>query len=155
MRLIQFVAIALVAGLVVGCEKSEKVATHSVMGAIYYDGKPAVGVQVYLYPTSAPGVPVVPAQPHGTTGPDGRFKLSTFGNDDGAAEGGYQIVLFWPQETEEDAEESDTDRLLGWYTAAHSKLTVQVQAGHNELPQINLPPMKYPPSKSEGVPGRN
>jgi len=147
--------LAIVAGCLTGCSKTEKVAIHPVMGVIYYDGKPAEGVQVFLYPTSAPGVPAVPAHPHGTTGSDGRFQLATYSDADGAAEGGYQIVLFWPQAVEEDGEESNADRLLGWYTAARSKLTVQVQAGSNEVPRINLPVMKSSPAKSEGVPGRN
>jgi hypothetical protein len=32
------------------------------------------------------------------TGPDGSFTLSTYGDGDGAPQGGYQVVLLWPPE---------------------------------------------------------
>jgi len=122
---------------------------------VYYDGKPAAGVQVFLFPTAAPGVPDVPANPHGETGPDGRFTLGTYADNDGAAEGSYQVVLYWPEPGTED-EEHRPDRLLGWYTVARSKLTAAVPPGGSELPPIKLPARKVPPSESGGgIPGRN
>jgi hypothetical protein len=148
----------LVAGLAAptGCDSGpDKVAVYPVRGQVLYDGKPAAGVQVFFYPTSAPAVPEIPANPHGVTGPDGRFTLTTFTDGDGAAPGGYQVILYWPAETAEDEEASKEDRLLGWYSAVHSKLTVDVKAGDNDLPRISLPARKGPPGKSEGVPGRN
>jgi hypothetical protein len=138
-----------------GCAKSTKVATHPVRGQVYYDGKPAAGVEVFLFPVAAPGVPDIPANPHGETGPDGRFALGTYAEADGAAEGSYQVVLYWPESTGDD-EERHPDRLLGWYTVARSKLTATVPAGGVELPPIKLPAMKVPPSASGGgIPGRN
>jgi len=143
-------------GILAGCEsKPATLATHPVYGQIYYDGKPAVGVRVFLYPTSAPTVPQVPMNPHGVTGADGRFTLSTFGEGDGAAEGGYQVILIWPPETTEDEEGSSEDRLFGWYSGVRSQLTVQVKPGENSLPVFNLPVRRGPPPVSEGVPGRN
>src|SRR5215207_5964385 len=111
--------------VVAGCGQPEKVVTHPVTGQVYYDGKPAAGVQVFLFPTAAPMVPDIPANPHGTTGPDGRFTIGTYADADGAAEGSYQVALYWPEEVGE-GEESKKDRLLGWYTVARSKLTVVV-----------------------------
>jgi hypothetical protein len=147
--------LAAVAAAAAGCEKSDKVVTHPVTGQVYYDGKPAAGVQVFLFPVAAPMVPDIPANPHGTTGPDGRFAIGTFTETDGAAEGSYQVVLVWPEEVGE-GEESTTDRLLGWYTVARSKLTVQVPAGGIEIQPYKLPLMKTPPSEtSTGIPGRN
>ena len=141
--------------VVAGCGKPEKVPTHPVRGQVLYDGQPAAGVQVFLFPTAAPMVPDIPANPHGTTGPDGRFAIGTFGTDDGAAEGSYQVVLYWPEETGA-GEESKADRLLGWYTVARSKLTVVVPAGGIDIPPFKLPPMKTTPSEtSTGIPGRN
>src|SRR3954470_16688920 len=95
------VAVAAVAG----CAKSTKVAVYPVTGQVLYDGKPAAGVQVFLFPTSAPMFPEVPAHPHGTTGADGKFALGTYTDSDGAAEGSYQIVLFWP-DTKDPEEET-------------------------------------------------
>jgi hypothetical protein len=75
---------------------------------------------------------------------------------DGAAEGGYQIILLWPKgDTSSEEEGSIPDRFLGWYTVAHTKLTAQIKAGANELPPIKVPTVKGPPGKIKGVPGRN
>jgi len=141
-----------------GCSpKAEQISIQPVSGQVIYDGRPAVGVRVFLYPTSAPGVPLVPVQPHGTTDTEGRFKLGTYATDDGAAEGGYQVVLFWPSaQTDDSEEESDEDRLLGWYSATQTKISVQIIPGENRLPVWNLPVMKAAPKEGgEGIPGRN
>ena len=152
------ITIALVLALAAaGCDSGPaKVPVHPVTGQVYYDGKPAVGVQVFLFPTSAPTVPDIPVNPHGTTGPDGRFTLGTYTDSDGAAEGGYQVVLSWPMsEGGEAREESNQDRLLGWYTVARSRLTATIKPGANDLP-LRLPAVKLPPSESGGgIPGRN
>ena len=150
-----FTLFAAAAVLVAGCDKPDKVATHPVRGQIFYDGKPAAGVQVFLFPVAAPMVPDIPANPHGTTGPDGRFSIGTYTTDDGAAQGSYQIVLYWPEEAGE-GEEATEDRLLGWYTVARSKFTAMVPAGGMELKPFQLPAVKLPPSETNtGIPGRN
>lgn len=145
--------------VVLGCSANEeKVVTHPVSGRILYDGQPAAGVRVTLMPTDAPMVPRIPRNPRGVTGADGRFTISTFTDGDGAAEGGYQVVLFWPQSRpaeDEQLEEQETDRLLGWYDPAHSTLNVRIRPGSNELPTWNLPKRTQPPPASEGIPGRN
>jgi len=150
-------ALALVAlGAAAGCDSTpDRVRTHPVSGQVVYDGKPAAGVHVFLYPTSAPAVPAVPANPHGVTGADGRFTLSTYGDGDGAAEGAYQVVLVWPPDQTEEDEEARGDRLFGWYSAVNTKLAVEIHPGDNQVPAFQLPARKGPPPKSEGVPGRN
>jgi hypothetical protein len=147
-------AVALAAG---GCDKPDKVAVYPVRGQVLYDGKPAAGVQVFLFPTAAPMVPDIPANPHAVTGPDGRFAIGTYATDDGAAEGSYQVVLFWPDEASGDEHrESNQDRLFGWYTVARSRLTVQIPTGGADLQPFKLPAMKAPPPESGGgIPGRN
>jgi hypothetical protein len=137
-----------------GCGAPGPVRCHPVRGRVFYDGKPAAGVQVYLMPTSAPMVPQIPVNPHGVTGPDGRFRLGTYGEGDGAPEGGYQVVLFWPPEST-GREEDEVDRLMGWYDAKRSKETAQIKEGDNELPPIRIRAISKPPQASEGVPGRN
>lgn len=141
----------------VGCEQQPaRVAVHPVSGQVTYNGKPAAGVRVCLLPTSAPTYPDVPANPHGVTGADGRFTLSTYGDGDGAAEGGYQVLLKWPEGQPEDEQEGSVpDKLLGWYDAAHTKLTAHVKPGANALPAFQLPARTKPPEAVEGVPGRN
>ena len=90
--------VLLLAALVVaGCSSNNPenapVVPQPVVGKIVYDGKPAAGVVVTLIPTDVPMVPRIPRNPHGTTGDDGSFSITTFTDGDGAAEGGYQIVL--------------------------------------------------------------
>jgi hypothetical protein len=155
MRVLTALFCPVLLALAAGCAANSAVPCHQVTGQILYDGKPAAGVKVYLMPTSAPMVPQIPANPRGVTGPDGRFSLSTYGEGDGAPEGGYQIVLVWPPEASEDAEESDADRLLGWYGPVRSKLTAQIKPGSNDLAAIHLARVSNPPEASEGVPGRN
>ena len=146
-----------VAAVALGCGKANgPVPVHPVSGQVIYDGKPAAGVRVFFFPTSAPPVPEIPTNPHGVTGTDGRFTLTTYAAGDGAAEGGYQVILLWPQgDPEEEEGASDSDRLFGWYDAVHSKLTAQVKPGENVLPPFKLPAVSGPPPQSEGVPGRN
>jgi hypothetical protein len=145
---------ALLVLLPLGCNGKEPVKTHPVSGRVLYDGKPAAGVKVFFLPTSAPTVPVIPSNPRGVTDASGRFQLTTFTDGDGAAEGGYQVILLWPPEGSE-SEEADGDRLLGWYDAVNSKLTARVKAGENRLSAFNLPRRTKPPQAGEGVPGRN
>ena len=131
------------------------VTTHPVKGQVIYDGKPAAGVRVYFFPTSAPAVPDIPSNPHGVTGADGHFTLTTFKDGDGAAEGGYQVILLWPPPAKDGEEESNEDKLLGWYSAVHSKLNAIVKPGDNTFPPFKLPAVTRPPAAVEGIPGRN
>lgn len=146
---------------VAGCGTSDKgVVARPLSGQVLYDGQPVAGVEVTLLPTDAPMVPSIPRNPHATTGPDGRFAIGTFAESDGAAEGGYQILCHWPKtspgaEGEEEVDTALDDRLLGWYDAMHSKLSVRVKADGNDPLVIKLDRHSQPPPKSEGIPGRN
>jgi hypothetical protein len=154
MKAIVWVALPLL--FLAGCsDATGPVQTFPVSGEITYNGKAVAGIKVYLVPTSAPMMPNIPSNPHGETGPDGRFKLGTFTQEDGAAEGGYQIVLLWPFEKKEGDEESEGDRLYGWYDFAHSKLSYNVKTSNNQIPPIVIPDIKGPPPVSQGIPGRN
>ncbi len=152
---------------VAGCGESKNtdITPQPVTGRVFYDGKPAAGVQVTLIPTDAPMVPRIPRNPHATTTDDGSFSITTFKDGDGAAEGGYQLVLAWPVDQSEKAakggkvdssdEAQDIDRLMGWYDPLHSTIQVRVKPGQNEIPTIKIPLISQPPPVSEGVPGRN
>jgi hypothetical protein len=141
--------------LLVGCNDRKVVAVHPVSGQILYGGKPAAGVHVYFYPTSAATIPEIPANPHGVTDANGKYSLTTFSENDGAAEGGYQVILFWPPEHAKNDGDSDSDRLLGWFNGVHSKLTANVKTGTNTLPAFKLNSINRPPEAVNGIPGRN
>jgi hypothetical protein len=154
-RPVPFLFILSLAPVAAGCGNEKgPVATYPVAGQVVYNGRPAAGVQVYFFPTSAPTVPAIPANPRGVTGADGRFTLTTYTAGDGAPEGGYQVILLWPAETSGE-EETNTDRFLGWYDAVRSTLTAQVKPGDNALAPFNLPAVTRPPEEAAGVPGRN
>jgi hypothetical protein len=154
----------LVAALLAGCSgpKTADLTPHPVTGKVTYDGKPAAGVKVTLVPTDAPMVPKIPQNPHAVTRADGTFAVTTFTDGDGAAEGGYQLVLTWPPDPAEKAakadssdEAQDADRLMGWYDPLHTTLSVRVKPGANEVPPINIAKIAGPPPVAQGVPGRN
>lgn len=153
-----FLAAALAA---VGCSQTapQPVEVHPVSGQILYDGKPAAGVRVTFVPIDAPSPPRVPNYPHAVTDAEGKFRLTTAAPDDGAAAGGYQIVLDGSKQNNAEnvgsEESADTDLFKGWYDAMHSTLTAKVKPGANELPVLKLPKVTQPAGVSEGVPGRN
>jgi hypothetical protein len=149
--------------LAAGCSstvnpENQAVVPHPVSGKVVYDGKAAAGVVVTLIPIDAPMVPRIPSNPTGTTMDDGTFRITTFNDGDGAAEGGYLVVLNWPGATDENAEgeaKEDTDRLKGWYDIKHSNFNIRINPGDNALPTFTLPKVTQPPPAVLGVPGRN
>ena len=149
--------------LAAGCPASsnledQPVQPHPVTGTVLYDGKPAEGVVIILIPTDAPMVPRIPRNPRAITKEDGSFVISTFKEGDGAAEGGYLLVMKWPGGIDENAEgeaKQQIDRLKGWYDVKHSTFDIRVQAGENILPTFKLPKVTHPPPEVTGVPGRN
>ena len=164
------VLVPLLAALLAGCSGSTSggLTMHPVTGKVTYDGRPAAGVKVTLIPTDAPMMPRIPQNPHAVTKADGTFAIGTFTDADGAAEGGYQLVLTWPVDPAEKAaraakgekvessdEAQDTDRLMGWYDALHSNVNVRVKSGPNEVPAINIAKITQVPPIAQGVPGRN
>jgi hypothetical protein len=141
--------------VVLGCGKNEELQLHSVTGEVLYDGKPAAGVQLFFMPENGVNPPGIPANPHATTGPDGRFAVSSLIEGDGAPAGTYRVVLLWPEEKTSDDDEETPDRLFGWHDARHTKWVVSVKEGANALPQFKLAKVTGPPPVSEGIPGRN
>ena len=138
-----------------GCSKSgPELPGYPVSGQVIYDDKPAAGVQVFFLPMSAVLPKEATAHPPGVTGADGRFTIETPGVGDGAPEGGYRVILIWPDESKKDAEEQP-DKLFGWYDAKHTKLEAHVKTETNVIPTFKLPAVNGPPPVSEGIPGRN
>jgi len=154
----KWIPIALVASIA-GCGSGKNDGPPEVFpvsGQVLVDGKPASGIEVTLLPSDAPMVPRIPRNPHGVTGSDGRFSIGTFKDADGAAEGGYQVLLKWPADKKDpEAEALDEDRLMGWYDGTHSTIAFRSKAGANEIPVIKVPKRTQPPELSPGIPGRN
>jgi len=67
---------------------------HPVSGQLLINGEPAEGATVRLFHLGTWGEKTI--VPQATTGKDGRFNLSTYGMDDGAPVGEYQVEINWP-----------------------------------------------------------
>lgn len=145
---------ALILVFLAGCAKENMpIPTHKISGRVLYDNKPAAGVAVYLGPIAAPRVPDIPSNPHGITDKQGFFSISTYGVEDGAPIGKYQVMMVW---MDQDSKlESSPDKFFGWFDAVNSKIMVQIKEGENELPEIKVPVLTGPPPPVNGIEGRN
>ena len=140
--------------LMSGCGKDKIVIpTHQVSGRVLYNNVGAEGVTVYLGPIDAPGVPDIPSNPHGITDKQGRFTISTYGEDDGAPIGKYQMMMIWADH--DSKEESQTDKFFAWFDAVNSKIMVEIKDGENKIPDIKVPVIKGPLEPVNGIVGRN
>jgi hypothetical protein len=140
--------------ILVGCSQEKlPISTQQISGRVLYDNKAAEGVAVYLGPIQAPTIPDIPANPHGVTDKDGRFSISTYGENDGAPKGKYQLMMMWVDENSK--LESKPERFFGWYDSVNSKIMVDITDGENVIPDIKVPVITGPPEPVNGIPGRN
>ncbi|MFZ4609971.1 MAG: hypothetical protein ACOYNM_09150 [Gemmataceae bacterium] len=140
--------------ILVGCSQEKlPIPTQQISGRVLYDNKAAEGVAVYLGPIQAPTIPDIPANPHGVTDKDGRFSISTYGENDGAPKGKYQLMMMWVDENSK--LESKPERFFGWYDSVNSKIMVDITDGENVIPDIKVPVITGPPEPVNGIPGRN
>jgi hypothetical protein len=140
--------------ILVGCSQEKlPIPTQQISGRVLYDNKAAEGVAVYLGPIQAPTIPDIPANPHGVTDKDGRFSISTYGENDGAPKGKYQLMMMWVDENSK--LESKPERFFGWYDSVNSKIMVDITDGENTIPDIKVPVITGPPEPVNGIPGRN
>jgi hypothetical protein len=114
-------------------KKEDQKPVHPVRGQVFVKDKPAVGAFVLLVPENEPAEPTDP-RPRAEVDANGAFKLSTYGENDGAPAGKYIVTITWPV-PEEDIE----DKLFGRYADPKtSKLRATVKEGANELPAFRL-----------------
>jgi hypothetical protein len=127
-----------------GCGGDDRVKLYPATGSVMVKGQPAEGVEVVLFPVDeslrGAGKPL----PTGTTGPDGKFSLTSYEPRDGAPAGEYQVTIVWPEEGKIDPNNPETpparDRLGDRYAApGQSGLTATIDAGPTELKPFELP----------------
>ena len=84
------ILLALAGGLAVGCGRPEKPGPQmgTVTGRVIYQDKPVTDASVVFLPKT-PGTRAAAA----VTDADGNYSLSTFGVDDGAIVGAYQVSI--------------------------------------------------------------
>jgi len=109
-----------------------RVPLYPASGRVMVDGAPARGVEVRLVPGN--NLSSLDAlRPFAVTGEDGSFVLGTYDKDDGAPEGQYKAILFWPDKPP--GLERPNDRLGGAYTKPErSTFDANITKGENRLP---------------------
>jgi len=109
--------------------------TYPTKGVVKINGQPAEGVDVTFVRPVKEGE-TNQLFPHGTTGPDGAFQISTYGVNDGAPVGEYAVSLAWPSVRK--GSEVGPDKLGGKFGADASGLKVTVEAKKNELAPFDV-----------------
>lgn len=89
-----YVCIAATLLLMTSCtEGLKEFPTARTTGVVTCEGKPVANVQVYFAPKATGKSAVVGKSGWGTTAEDGTFKLSTYGDDDGAVVGSHEVSV--------------------------------------------------------------
>jgi hypothetical protein len=111
---------------------------HPVSGKVFVQKKPAVGAFVLFVPVNEPANAPDP-RPQGAVQEDGSFRLSTYGDAEGAPAGEYIVTITWPGKVLPDGKEEPEDKLYGRYAdPQRSKLRATVKDGKNELEPFQL-----------------
>ena len=97
MRTLSFVLIGLSMMLVSGCGKGDFPVSPAT-GRVTCNGQPVGGARVYFEPLETGGSAIVGKQGSGVTDPDGRFAISTYGQNDGAVVGRHRVRVGWANE---------------------------------------------------------
>ncbi len=120
-----------------------KIARYPVHGSVNVDGQPAEGVMLIFCPVAG-SEELQKTRPTGATGPDGKFELTTLGDNDGAPAGEYKVIAQWLGKLGKDKfgrtiVEGDVDKLKGRYmNLEKSELKATVNKGATDLPPFEL-----------------
>lgn len=133
-------AMAAIAMMLTGCGKANggRGPAHPAEGQITWNKAPLAGAQVVLYPQGLADATAVPSRAQ--TGPDGRFRVSTFGTEDGAPEGEYAVtVVHYPMQKDGSGWVSGPNDLPAKYASLKTTdLRVKITSGDNTLPTLAL-----------------
>src|SRR5262245_66458148 len=94
-RLKSILLLVCAAILFVGCPQAgaKKKVCYPVRGELTVAGKPADGATVILQPKEANRDEWSDGYPRATVGADGKFQVSTYGENDGAPAGDYIVLV--------------------------------------------------------------
>lgn len=127
--------------LLVGCGDAPRT-TYPVTGKLTIRGQPAAAADLRFYETGGKAAGM--ARPYARTDENGRFTVSTYGMNDGAPAGQYQVSVSWKgplQSIPPDQRDALPEVLPPRYgDAAASGIQVRVSAGDNTLDTIDLTP---------------
>ena len=134
------VALAL-AALCPACAKIGRKPVYPVRGQVLVKGRPAAQAQVTFHPVEYAGPEAV--RPVGHVDAQGRFRLTTYAEGDGAPEGEYRVTVQWFLATR--ARGGDDYQSVNYLPARYARaetsgLRATVTRGENNLPTIDLKP---------------
>lgn len=135
----------------VGCGDSEnRLSTFKVSGKVTVNGKAAKGVVLQLVPIDTDPLEKTTLRPGSVTESDGSFEMTTYSVGDGAPNGSYRMVFFWPpadtgappsmeQSKVKKSHTGPPDRMNGqFFDPEKSKFPVAVVSEAVDLEVINL-----------------
>lgn len=139
-----FLALLLTSFFLSSCSKidSNQKPVYPVKGRIHVNGKPVSNALVVFHPLDEKDQ--TNSRPHGQTGSDGTFTLTTFNKDDGAPQGDYAITVEWwtaksSPKGSSGISEAPSNRLPQRYSRPKtSGLKTQIKEGQNVVPVLNL-----------------
>lgn len=132
-----------------GCDE-DRLATYSVSGKVLVDGKPEKGVVLQLVPIETNPLRNTRLRPGAVTDERGEFLMTTYSIGDGAPDGTYKLILFWPPEQSDSVENNIADMrermapgppdVFGgkYFLPEDSQIEVTVQGESIELETIQL-----------------
>lgn len=128
-------SLGLLATSLIACERHgwpvPEGSPHPVSGRVLVGGRPVGGVRVRLYPLNHYH-DADAFCPEATTDKEGRFRLRTGGDRDGAPSGQYVVTLVWPGG-------AGGDRLGGAYAEPDgSGLIAVIEETTTELPPLEV-----------------
>jgi hypothetical protein len=139
-----------IATLATGCNRSDRLAVVPAVGTLLLqqaNGKqtPIAGAHIVFIPVAGDGR--YSTYPSARTGPDGTFRLGTFGTDDGAPEGEYVVTVEWHDRAKPEKDvlaQGETDRgpdkLRGAFADRNkSPLRATVAAGRELIVVVPVP----------------
>ncbi len=123
--------ILVVALVIVGCGDN-RVKCHPVNGQVMLNGVPLDGAVVVLHPADETGK-YKSIRPIGYTNAEGKFKLTTYTENDGAPEGDWIATVMMKPKDDEGSDQTTSKSKLDWTFARSntSPLKVTVKAGEN------------------------
>ncbi|MEM6472244.1 MAG: hypothetical protein AAF802_21970 [Planctomycetota bacterium] len=95
MRYPAFVLATVFGVFLCGCSRTPGAPKYPVEGTVLVNGQPAAGMIVRFH-ARGQGLEAQDAQPAAVADENGRFKMSSFGNKDGAAAANYVATFYWP-----------------------------------------------------------
>jgi hypothetical protein len=129
--------------ILVGCGQKQanfkQYALQPVEGQVIWKGKPLAEATITFHPDEWKPDPGTRA-PRAETGADGRFKLSTYKEDDGAPQGKYTVTLLYRKHAVQRNGGMFGPNLLPkqYESPETSDLKVEIVEGANVVPPLDL-----------------